>query len=99
MSNKVVGVAAHIEAKPGNSEAVKEILKGFVAPTRKEKGCIQYELFQSEETPEKFTFLEKWESLEDLEAHGQSSHITSGKEKLAELLVGPSDVRVSKSVD
>ncbi len=43
---KVV-LTAMIKAKPGEEDAVKEILLALVEPTRKEAGCLCYNLHQS----------------------------------------------------
>eukprot|EP01084_Bolivina_argentea_P027783 51605_1 len=37
--------------------------------SRKEQGCLQYSLYQDETVDYKFSFLEKWATTADLEAH------------------------------
>lgn len=75
----IVHVVAHIEALPGHEQEVRSVLEGYLAPTRKEKGCIRYDLFTDDSDPLKFTFIEEWESKEDLAAHSQSAHINAGR--------------------
>jgi quinol monooxygenase YgiN len=89
-----IDVVAHIHASPGQEAAVREVLEGFVAPTLKEDGCLRYDLFVDADDPAKFTFIEEWSSREALEAHGRSTHITSGRARMAGLLAGPSWVQV-----
>jgi quinol monooxygenase YgiN len=52
-----------------------EMAKAF-APTAAivhgEKGCEQYEMFQSAENPDKLVLLERWTTAEDLEVHGEA---------------------------
>ncbi len=78
----IVHVVAHIEALPGHEAEVREVLEGYLAPTRAEKGCLRYDLFQDDADAKKFTFIEEWESKEDLDAHSQSAHIAAGRVRL-----------------
>ena len=36
----------------------------------KHKGCVQYDLLQSQESPSEFRMIEAWTSKEMLDAHG-----------------------------
>ncbi len=89
-----IDVVAHIHAKPGQEAAVREILEGFVAPTRKEEGCLRYDLFVDLSDAGKFTFIEEWTSTAALETHSQSAHITAGRAKMPDLLREPGWVQV-----
>ena len=89
-----IDVVAHIHAKPGQETALRGILEGFVAPTRKEDGCLRYDLFVDLSDGGKFTFIEEWTSTEALEAHGRSEHIQSGRARMADLLREPGWVQV-----
>ena len=55
-------VVARIKARPETVDEVRELLCGLVEPTRKESGCISYELLQNREDPTDLTFVEEWES-------------------------------------
>jgi len=68
-------VVAMIAAKPGSEAIVEGALKALVVASRRDKGCISYDLFASESTPGTFVTIEKWESQEDIDAHMASSHI------------------------
>lgn len=89
-----IDVVAHIHAKPGQEAALKEILDSFVAPTRKEEGCLRYDLFVDISDPGKFTFIEEWTSEEALEKHSKSAHITAGRAKMPDVLREPGWVQV-----
>jgi len=93
-----IDVVAHIHAKPGQEAALRAILEGFVAPTRKENGCLRYDLFVDLSDGGKFTFIEEWTSTEALDAHGRSEHIQSGRARMAELLREPGWVQVLTGV-
>ena len=89
-----IDVVAHIHAKPGLESAVREVLQGFLTPTRREDGCLRYDLFVDVGDAGKFTFIEEWTSTEALAAHAMSAHITAGRAKMAELLREPGWVQV-----
>lgn len=93
MECMTVRVVAHFHARPETADAVREIVKGFVEPTRKEDGCISYVLMQNDADPLEFTFVEEWASDAALDTHLQTPHLTNGAAKLAGLLAKPGDIR------
>ena len=54
-------VVARIKAKSEAVSEVRELLCDLIEPTRKESGCISYELLQNRDDPTDFTFVEEWE--------------------------------------
>ncbi len=89
----MIRVVAHIIAKPDKISETRTLLEGFIEPTRKEKGCVLYELHQNTGDPTEFTFIEEWDSEDDLENHLQSRHIESAFSTIAEICSAPPDVR------
>ncbi|EMI8813892.1 antibiotic biosynthesis monooxygenase, partial [Acinetobacter baumannii] len=51
-----------LRAKPEKIDQVRSDLIEVVAPSRKESGCITYELFQDQNDPSLFIFYEHWAS-------------------------------------
>jgi quinol monooxygenase YgiN len=90
--NGKVTVSAKMRAKPGCEQEVKEALLGLCGPTRAEKGCLNYDLHQSQNDPALFLFHENWASKSDLDAHSQSVHLQAWRQRAAELLVEPARV-------
>ncbi len=88
-----IDVIAHIHAKAGEEDVVRAVLESYVEPTRKEEGCLRYDLFVDVTDATKFTFVEEWTSMSCLEQHGQSAHITAGRAKLTDKLAGPAWVQ------
>jgi quinol monooxygenase YgiN len=80
--NSQLDVVAHIQAAPGNEELVREVLEGYVVPTRLEEGCLRYDLFIDIDNASKFTFIEAWTSSDALYNHSQSAHILAGRARL-----------------
>jgi quinol monooxygenase YgiN len=75
-------MAVIVKAKPGQEEAVKEALVGMVEPTRKEAGCLCYNLHQSKSDKTQFMFYEQWASKETLDAHGKTDRMRALGEQL-----------------
>jgi quinol monooxygenase YgiN len=75
MPKEGIILTATIKAKPGQEEAVKEVLLGMVEPTRKEPGCLCYNLHQSKSDKTQFMFYEQWASKAAIDAHGKTPHM------------------------
>ena len=93
MNQGSVRVVAKIEALPGKADVVREILGKLIEPTRKEAGCITYELWQNRSNETDFTFVEIWGSESELDAHAASQHRKAVAAELRGLVTGPADVR------
>jgi quinol monooxygenase YgiN len=68
-------LTAIVKAKPGQEDAVKDALLSLVEPTRKEAGCLCYNLHQSKADATQFMFYEQWASKYHLDAHGKTPHM------------------------
>ena len=68
-------LTAVVKAKPGQEDAVKEILVALVEPTRKEPGCLCYNLHQSKADKTQFMFYEQWASKEGLDSHSKMPYM------------------------
>lgn len=62
-------------AKRGYEEQLAEELEGLLAPTRKERGMLQYEMYRDVNEPRRFIFIERWEDDETFTAHCNSPHV------------------------
>jgi quinol monooxygenase YgiN len=70
-------VVAKVVAKKESVESVKSELLKLIATTRKEDGCIEYNLHQDNEDPAVFIFYETWETSASLEKHMKTDHFTN----------------------
>ena len=80
-------ILARIEAKKETKKLVQDEVLKLIEPTRKEKGCIQYELFQDNEQSELFFFIETWESNKLWKLHMESKHLKNFIEQTEGALV------------
>lgn len=86
-------VIAYVTAKTGHEDQVREALLDLVAQTRKEKGCVNYDLHQSPRNACEFAIYENWTSASDLELHAKSAHLQSFTKVARDLLKGPAEIR------
>ena len=86
-------VIARVCALPGRESTVEVALRQLVLPTRGERGCVRYELFQGLEDPHVFIFDETWESEAAHETHMRSPHLQRILAEAGPFLAGPPDIR------
>ncbi|MGW2449237.1 putative quinol monooxygenase [Streptomyces sp. NPDC001675] len=67
--------AAFIQAKEGFTETVGQRLLGLIEPTRKEEGCVRYEVYQSTENDNDWFIFETWKSKEAFDFHMQTPYV------------------------
>ena len=91
-------VVGSLKARPGKEDETRAALLSLVEPTHGEQGCIVYAMHQGVDDPERFAFVERWSSKEDLEAHLGSAHIAALLERADELLAEPPDIVVYDAV-
>lgn len=63
-----------LRAKEGQHLLLEAELRALVAPTRKEEGCLHYDLHRGADQPGTFLFHEVWESREHHAAHTRTPH-------------------------
>ena len=68
-------IVADIRVNPEHREEILAGLRGLIAPTLEEKGCLQYDLHEDNENPNHFLFYENWESRELWQDHMETDHI------------------------
>jgi quinol monooxygenase YgiN len=75
----MIHVLAMITTKPGLRAEVLEAFRANVPAVHAEKGCVEYGpaidadgagAIQTPLGPDSFVVIEKWETMEDLKAHG-----------------------------
>jgi quinol monooxygenase YgiN len=84
---KHVTVVATFQARSGKEAALREALIGLLEPTRKEPGCISYDMHSSPDDPAKFLFYETWQSKDALDAHMRTPHFQKLVPRVEDLCV------------
>lgn len=73
---------------------VIELHKELVEMTRKEDGCIKYEMYQDEQDAKVLTMIEEWENRQALEKHLESEHFTRIIPMLSKFMLKETEMNV-----
>jgi quinol monooxygenase YgiN len=98
-SKSPLTVIAILKAKPGLEPTVKKELQSLVTQTRKETGCINYDLHQDLQDPARFLFHETWATKAHLDAHLEQPYLTALFAKAEELLAEPPQLYLTEKLD
>jgi quinol monooxygenase YgiN len=93
MAENILRVVARVKARPNKVNELLSVLSSLVEPTRKEPGCLSYELMQNNEDPTDFTLIEEWQSNTALESHFATKHFKDALVKLPDLVAAEPDIR------
>lgn len=66
-----------VNINPESSDEVIAALNQLAAESRKEEGCIGYEIFRNTIRPDQVIIVETWKDQASLDAHGQTPHYTT----------------------
>ena len=61
----ILSLVAHLRAKPGMEQELVRTMTALVGPSRKEEGCIDYHLHQSNDDPAAIVVYENWREMAD----------------------------------
>lgn len=84
--------------KQGKAEEFKILAERLINESRKESGCISYNLYEDSNNCNILTFIEEWENSEAIKSHNSSEHFTSIVPKFAELREKQSEINLYKLI-
>ncbi|UUV17669.1 antibiotic biosynthesis monooxygenase [Fusobacteria bacterium ZRK30] len=84
----MITVVAQIITEEHNIQKVKEIAEKLVMETKKEKGCLEYDLYIDIDDERSMSMIEKWETKEDLDNHLNSEHFKKLYPEICKYQVG-----------
>jgi quinol monooxygenase YgiN len=88
-----VHVIARFVPRAGKEEALKAVLAAAIAPSRRELGCYQYDLFVSANEPREYCVVERWDGDASLDGHLETAHARRMRAELETLVETPPDIR------
>jgi len=98
MNGKSLTVVAHVKAKPGKEMEVRRELLSLVGLSRKDPGCINYDLHQATDNPASFLFHENWSSKAHLDQHLAKPDLQAVLARLAQLVAEPPQITLWERV-
>jgi quinol monooxygenase YgiN len=99
MASEQVTVVVRLRAKPGREAQVQQELHALLAPTRAERGCINYDMHTAPNDPSLFLFYENWESEALLQAHLQNPQLKRWIALAEDLLAEPMQLSLWRKAD
>jgi len=97
MNNQIVCVATFV-AKPGKADELSKAIQCLLEPTKREAGCLRYELNQSLENPHLFTMVEKFRSRADFDLHGVQPYLEHFRNTALKNLVESASVALYQEI-
>jgi quinol monooxygenase YgiN len=86
MNKNILKVVAVAETSADKANDLQKVCLALIEPTRKEPGCISYELYQDVTDPGRFTFIEGWKSQEHLDLHLKTPHFVAAGEAFGKIV-------------
>ena len=83
-----------LKVKEGEDKKLEEAFAKAVKATRKEKGCITYDLSRDTGDASRYLVYERWKSVDALKMHLETEHIKALLAALPELLRGAPEPQV-----
>ena|SRR5262249_42966277 len=83
-----------LKVKEGEEKKLETAFTKAVKATRKEKGCLTYDLSRDTADPTRYLVYERWKSVDALKAHLETEHIKELLAELPALLDGAPEPRV-----
>ena len=69
-----VTLVVTLRAKPGQEQLLEAELRALLSPTRREAGCMTYDLHRAVEPPDSFLLHEVWATREHHRRHMKTPH-------------------------
>lgn len=92
-----VRVIARFVARQGKESQLRALLESMLAPTRAERGCKAYELYESDSNG-RFYLSEIWESRTALDQHAAAPHFKRLQQTAPELVKEPFEVNILNAI-
>jgi len=73
----MIHVLARITVLPNAADKARAILQELVVQSRREPGCLAYELYQQSRQPHVFQTVERWQDQAAADAHLLSPHVAA----------------------
>jgi len=68
-------IIATVHIHEGYKDELQKAFQDVIAATRKEAGCLSYNVYEDINNPSTMTFVEYWASQADIDRHNQTPHL------------------------
>ena len=96
----MIYVVATLKIHPADREALVAAARPCIEGTRREEGCLHYDLHQSVTDPDTYVFVERWTGKDRLQAHTQTPHFKTWRDASRDMIAARTiEVITPESVD
>ena len=86
------------QSQAGQGKRVRQELLSLVAPSRKDAGCLNYDLHQALDNPALFLFHENWTSKAHLDQHLQKPDLQAVLARVGQLVAEPPQITLWEKI-
>jgi quinol monooxygenase YgiN len=98
-NSQAIHVVAHVDTIGGGQADAPGLLTRLAEASRKERGCLRFDVLQHTMRANHFTVVEVWENQKALDAHAAAAHTKQYRDVLQPISGSPLDERVYKAVE
>lgn len=98
-NRQAIHVVAHVDTVGGPQADAPGLLTRLAEASRREQGCLRFDVLQHTMRPNHFTVVETWQSQNALDAHAAAMHTKQYRDRLQPISGSPLDERVYKAVE
>lgn len=81
---KIILIHAEFYIKPEQKQPFLTDVTFLIEASKKEKGCISYQLYQAIANEYDYAMIEQWESQQAIESHNEMPHLQEFAKKVLE---------------
>lgn len=89
-------IVAKLDIDPARATELAPLFRKLVEETRKETGCILYDLHRSNADPSVYLFYETWQTRAHWQTHMKTAHIQEFQAATEGMIVGSELLEMSK---
>ncbi len=93
----MIRIVARSVVQTYQKEEYLRLARELIVQSRKEPGCISYELYEDIHNPNVLTFLEEWEDQTAVDRHNNSTHFQTILPKMQLLCVGSTEITLYRT--
>ena len=98
-NDQAIHVVAHVDTVGGPQVDAPGLLKRFAEDSRKEQGCLRFDVLQNTTRLNHFTVVATWQNQKALDAHDAAPHTKQFRDVVQPMSGSPVDERVYKAVE
>ena len=96
---QAIHVVAHVDIVGGPQVGAPALLTRLAEASRREQGCLRFDVLQHATRLNHFTIVETWQNQQAIDAHAAAAHTKQYRDVVQPITGSPLDERVYKAVE